>query len=85
MAQNFEEKPGSSSFKLQINTTSLTLIHDLQKDENTDICLAKLQLSDIIMMNKARRSHENTFSIKVGSAIITDTRNLPNHVFDKIC
>ena len=82
--ENIEEKPGSSLFKLKIDNASLTLIHDLQKDSNTNIELAKLQLTDIIMSNVATRSNENTFSIKISSAIITDLRNLPNHVFNKI-
>ena len=82
--KHIEEKPGSSSFKLQIDKASLTLIHDLQKDRNTDICLAKLQLTDVIIANLSTRSHENTFSVKIGSSMISDLRNLANHVFGKI-
>eukprot|EP01083_Nonionella_stella_P301013 1030575_1 len=84
MDGSMEEKPGSSSFTLRVDKASLTLIHDLQKGQTTDICLAKLQLADVIISNLSKRCHDNTFAIQFRSAMIADARNLPNHVFNKI-
>ena len=69
---------------LRIGKGSVTLMHDLQNGRDTKVALATLQLSDFVLSNRSTRKLENIFSVKIGSAVITDSRNVNGHVFDKM-
>ena len=62
----------------------MTLMHDLQSGKDSERALATLKLGDFVLSNRSMRSLENIFSVKIGSAVITDSRKLKGHVFDKM-